>query len=113
MTTLSKRMPRNTGFVDERTMALPLDPDPLRPAPYDRADIAAFRALKDGRAEPYQQQLCLEWLVMACGTYETPWRPGLDGARSTDFAAGKQFIGHQIVKLINMPMKNDEQGEQG
>lgn len=108
------RKPRNTGFVRERTMALPLDRDPWLPAPYDKADIAAMKALREGRAEPYQQQLALEWIVYACGTYENPFRPGgTDGTRASDFAAGKQTIGQQIVKLINLPAADAEQGEQG
>jgi hypothetical protein len=110
----SKPRLKNSGFVEERTLALPLPVEPNTPPPYDKADVAAFRAFREGRAEPYQQQLVLEWLIYACGTYENPWRSGGDeGARSSDFAAGKQFIGQQIVKMINMPMKNEERGEQG
>ena len=107
---------KNTGFVEERTLALPLEEDPRLPAPYDKSDIAAFRAMREGRAEPYQQQLVLEWIVYAAGTYENPFRVGGEGgARATDFAAGKQWIGQQIVKMVNMPAlksKDSEQGEQ-
>lgn len=108
-----KRKATNTGFIEQRSRAFPLEPDPWLPAPYDKADVAAFRALREGRADPNQQQICLEWLIYACGTYENPFRPGLDGARATDFAAAKQSIGQQIIKLINLPAINEEQGEQG
>lgn len=104
---------RNSGFVKERSLALPLDRDAWMPAPYDNADIAAIKALAEGRAEPYQQQLALEWIVYISGTYENSFRPGVDGARNTDFAAGKQFVGQQVVKLVNMPTSDAEQGEQG
>lgn len=107
--------PENSGFLkDGRSINRPLNKDPLAPAPYDKADVAAFRALREGRAEPYQQTLVLDWLIYACGTYENPLRPGgPDGQRMTDVAAAKQWIGQQIVKLINLPMQTDEQGEQG
>lgn len=105
---------RNVGLVQQRSMAWPLDPDPTMPAPYDKSDLAALKALNEGRAEPYQQQLVLQWLVYACGTYENPYRPGgEDGRRATDFAAAKQMIGQQIVKLINLPAADADQGEQG
>lgn len=99
-----------SGYVEKRNLNAPLDPDPRAPPPYDKPDIAAFRAFREGRAEPYQQQLVLEWIIMAAGTYENPFR----GTREeTDFACGKQFVGQQIVKMLNMPIANDEQGEQG
>lgn len=107
------RRSRNTGFVEQRSLALPLDRNPQLPPPYDAADLAALKALREGRADGYQQQLALEWIIHACGTYETPYRAGPEGARDTEFACGKQFIGQQIVKLINLPMRNHEQGEQG
>lgn len=102
-----------SGFVEQRNLNVPLDENPLLPPPYDKADLAAFKAMREGRAEGYQQQLVLEWIIQAAGTYENPYRQGSDGARNTDFAAGKAFIGQQVVKLLNMPMKDEEQGEQG
>jgi hypothetical protein len=94
-------------------LAFPLEKEPWLPAPYDSSDIAALKALREGRAEPYQQQLALEWIVYICGTYENPFRPGADGSRASDYAAGKQSVGQQIVKLINLPAKDAAQGEQG
>lgn len=105
---------RNTGFTKERSWVLPLDEDPRLPAPYDNADLAAFKAMRDGQAQPYQQKLVLDWILYACGTYENAYRKGgADGARATDFASGKQWIGQQVVKLLNMPALAREQGEQG
>lgn len=114
--TSRRRLP-NTGFVEKRRLNIPLHSDPQAPAPYDKSDLAAFKALREGRADPHQQQLCLEWIIQACGTYEDPWRAGgPEGARATDLACGKRLIGIQVVKLINMPTigkENSEQGEQG
>lgn len=110
----SRSRMKNSGFIETRSLAFPLDPDPIAPPPYDKADLSAFKALREGRAEPYQQQLCLEWMVYICGTYETPYRSGADdAARATSFALAKQWVGQQIVKMVNMPMISDEQGEQG
>lgn len=92
---------------------MPLEREPWLPAPYDSSDVAAFKAMREGRAEPYQQALVLEWLLYVCGTYENPFRPGSDGERDTAFAAGKQWVGQQIVKMVNMPLAREEQGEQG
>lgn len=103
------------GYVEERSLAYPLHPDPHMPSPYDKRDLMALKALKAGHADETQQRRVLEWIVMAvCGTYENPYRPGGRSAeRASQFAAGKQFIGQQIVKLINMPLAGSEDSEQG
>lgn len=104
---------RNSGQVDKRSWGVPLEPQPNMPAPYDKADVAAIRAVAEGRAEPYQQRLAFDWLMYICGTYENPYRTGSDGARDTDFAAGKQWVGQQLAKVANLKAVNAEQGEQG
>lgn len=105
------------GHVAERSLALPLHFDPHMPAPYDVRDLGAMKALAAGHASDSQQKRVLEWLIQICQTYENPYRPGGRSAeRASQFACGKQFIGQQIVKLINMPMagaESSEQGEQG
>jgi hypothetical protein len=77
---------------------------PFQPAPYENADIYALQALANGTASEGQQQRALRWIIEPlCGTYDLPWRPGgLEGARLSDFAAGKQFCGQQIVKLLKL-----------
>ena len=83
----------------------------------DVRDLGAMKALAAGHASDSQQKRVLEWLIQICQTYENPYRPGGRSAeRASQFACGKQFIGQQIVKLINMPMagaESSEQGEQG
>jgi hypothetical protein len=102
-----------SGEVEKRDLAWPLPKEPFAPAAYDRSDVAAFKALSEGRADSYQQQLCLEWIMYASGAYANAFRPGADGARDTDFALGKAWVGQQIVKLINLPMRKSEDTEQG
>ena len=75
------------------------------PAPYVKADAAALQAMKRGEATPDQQVRAMEFIV---GTISDrngmSWRPGPDGARETDFAEGRRFVGNQIVKLTNIPL---------
>lgn len=72
-----------------------------RPVDYEDADIYAIRALAAGVANEGQQKRALEWIInKAAGTYDLSFRPGgAEGARETDFAEGRRFVGSQIVKL--------------
>jgi len=73
---------------------------PWVPPSYDDDDIRAIRALAAGVASEGQQRRALEWIITkACGYYDLSFRPGVEGARDTDFAEGKRFVGAQIVKL--------------
>ena len=93
---MSKPKPRPAGH------------DPWLPAAYDKYDVAALQALATGTANEHQQQRALKWIVeTACGTYDLPWQPGgPDGARATDFANGKRFVGLQVVKLTRLILPN-------
>jgi hypothetical protein len=80
-------------------------PKPWHPAPYSDADTLAIKALHEGNANEGQQRRALKWIIETlCGTYDQPFRPGEDGARETDFACAKMFVGQQIVKQIKLPM---------
>lgn len=73
------------------------------PAPYDDDDIRAMRALVAGNANEGQQRRALNWIInSAAGYYDLSFRPGIDGARATDFAEGKRFVGAQVVKLTKL-----------
>lgn len=74
------------------------------PAKYEDADIYAIRALAAGTANEGQQKRALDWIInRAAMTYDQPFRPGgAEGARETDFAAGRMFVGQQIVKLTKL-----------
>lgn len=73
-------------------------------APYEDADVYAIRALAAGNANEGQQRRALDWIINhAARTYDQPFRPGgAEGARDTDFAAGRMFVGQQIVKLTKL-----------
>lgn len=90
---------------------MPLPRDPWLPAPYDDADMAALKALRDGTAQPHQQQRALAWVVQACGTYGPSFIPGDE--RASAFAEGRRWIGLQIVKLINLKPRESEDSEHG
>ena len=47
------------------------------------------------------------------GKNENSFRSGVDGARMTDFALGKAWVGQQIAKLINMTSIAQPESEQG
>jgi hypothetical protein len=77
-------------------------PPPEKPADCDDATHAALKAIQTGTASAAQQQRALDWIIeKAAGTYDLPFRPGTDGARDTDFACGKMFVGQQIVRQLN------------
>lgn len=76
---------------------------PWMPAPYDDNDIRAIRALAAGNASEGQQRHALNWIInVASGYYDLSFRPGIDGARATDFAEGRRYVGAQVVKLTKI-----------
>lgn len=84
------------------------------PAPVPLWATMAIKALADGKADADQQQRGLRFIVEnLCGTYDWPYRPGADD-RETNVALGKQWVGQQIVKEVNINISklNREDGEQ-
>ncbi len=78
---------------------------PWMPVKYVKADAAALQAMKRGEATPDQQVRAMEFIVGKISDRNgMSFRPGPDGARETDFAEGKRFVGNQIVKLTNIPL---------
>lgn len=56
-----------------------------------------------GDATKDQQQRALKFVIESlAGTYEVSYRPGAEGARDTDFAEGRRFVGLQIVKMLKL-----------
>lgn len=105
--------PRRAGQVKKRDHTVALPSDPNAPVPFDLADAAALRALRDGTAEPHQQQRALGWILYACGDHDIPWRPGgPEGARATDFMNGRLFVAKMIRRLLAMPTSEQITGEQ-
>jgi hypothetical protein len=75
---------------------------PYRPPPYDLADVHAVRAVAAGTADADQQRRAVRWIVeKAAGKYDWAYRP--ESERDTCIALGRQFVGDQIVKLLNLP----------
>lgn len=76
------------------------------PPAYDDNDIYAIKALHAGVATEGQQQRALTYILQAlCAVSDWSFRPDdLGGTRATDIMLGRQFVGLQIWKLINMPM---------
>lgn len=76
---------------------------PNDPANYEIADVSAIQALMRGEADQLQQQRALRWIVEnAARTYDLTFFDGPGGDRASAFAAGKAFVGQQIVKLTKL-----------
>jgi hypothetical protein len=76
---------------------------PWSPTPYDDEDIRAIRALFAGNASDGQQRRAVSWIINgASGYYDLSFRPGIDGARATDFCEGRRFVGAQMIKLSKL-----------
>ena len=74
---------------------------PILPPPRSQETAWALKGLLAGEADSGQQGLALRWIInQLCATYDFPYRP--DSERDTNIALGKQFVGQQIVALINM-----------
>ena len=60
----------------------------------------AFKTLREGEASPEQQKLVLDFLIrIGCRTQDTDWFPD---ERISCFAAGRRYVGQQIVRFINL-----------
>lgn len=71
------------------------------PPSYTPREAYAVRATAKGEATDEQQRLAMDWIIKkACATYDWPWRPG--DQFETSVACGRQFVGQQIVKMINL-----------
>ena len=65
------------------------------------SDIAyAVRGLNAGEATPHQQALALRWIIEEVSKYsDLSFR---DNTKHQDFAEGKRYVGHQIIRVLNM-----------
>jgi hypothetical protein len=84
---------------------------PWLPSDYEPADAGALQALQRGDATPDQQKRALQFVIhVLCGTYDATYYPGADGVRDSDYAAGKRWVGLQIVKLLNLALSRLKSG---
>jgi hypothetical protein len=79
-------------------------PPAYLPPKWENRDVYALQCLSRGEAEPEQQKRALEWIINnACATYDWPWRPG--DQHETSVGCGRQFVGQQIIKLVNLNLE--------
>lgn len=75
---------------------------PWLPVPTSDRAAALLKAMQRGECPPDGQQWVLRWIIEeVCGTYDWAYRPGA-GDRDTNIALGRQFVGQQIVKHLNV-----------
>ena len=87
-------MPRKTKVLEEHA--------PWQRPEVDPADAAALQSLQKGAASAEQQKRALQCIIhKLCATYDFAYRPGPDGERDTILALGRQFVGQQIIALLN------------
>lgn len=77
--------------------------DPLI-VPFDKHDVYAIQALRDGKANEGQQKRALDLIIRnLAGTYDQSFRPGGPEAdRDTVFAEGRRFVGLKLVLMLNL-----------
>jgi hypothetical protein len=71
---------------------------------FDKHDVYAIQALRDGKANEGQQKRCLDLIIRnLSGTYDQSYRPGgPEAERATAFAEGRRFVGLKLVLMVNM-----------
>jgi len=76
------------------------DWDSILDNPTTVAVSAAFKSLEKGVASEAEQKLALDFLIrIGCRTYDTDWFPD---ERISCFAAGRRYVGQQVVRFINL-----------
>ena len=62
----------------------------------------AMQQMAEGTCTPAGQKRVLEYMIHnLCGTYDMEFRPGgEEGERASIFAAGKRFVGLQMVQML-------------
>lgn len=76
------------------------------PGVVNKADVIALKAVAAGEATPEQQKRAIEAIILqvACADELSFCPDHRGGARETDFAEGKRFVGFQLRKLIRVPL---------
>lgn len=86
---------------------------PYIPVDYSEKEVAFIQALYRGDATPDQQINALKWIInVVSGAYDLPY---YENDRDTAFACGRQFVGKQLIKMVNLiPSKvfGNKNGEQ-
>lgn len=89
-------------------MAKPPVGAPWAPAKYDDAVVYALKAIERGEPSPEQCVRALNWIIHdLCKTGDMSYRP--NSVRDSDFAEGKRFVGNQIIKMLKLNMRTDNE----
>ena len=70
------------------------------PAAFDEHDAVAIQALAAGKATAEQQRRALKWILE--GACALPIWAYCKDERETNLALGRQFVGQQIVGVMNV-----------
>lgn len=86
-----RKAPRNESRLEQAANA------------YELADASALKAVFAGTADPEQQKRAINWILkVPCSLGDWPYVVG--DADQTHVHLGRQFVGHQIMKLIQAPL---------
>lgn len=78
---------------------------PWKPAHWEIADATALRQVYAGTASPEMQKRAMAFILdTLCSIQDWPFRPGEAGERDTTLALGRQYVAHQILKLIKIDL---------
>lgn len=70
-------------------------------AKFTETEVLAVRALFAGVANDGQQKIALDWIMKeAARVPDLAYISGVDGRRDTDFALGRQYVGHLIREML-------------
>lgn len=73
---------------------------PYMPWDCSRPVVVATQCVAAGTATSEQQQIFMNWLINdGCKTYDMDWFPE---ERVSSFAAGRRFVGQQLVRQIKL-----------
>lgn len=98
-----------SGFQREgRPAFLILPPLPHIAAPYDRADIAAWKSLNMGTAAQHQQTRAFEHLALLTNFNGDPYVPG-DPVASA-YGMGKRRVFQQIMDIVRFVEASRQEG---
>lgn len=80
---------------------------------FDAGELAALQAVKEGRADQWQQRAAWRVIVekVAHVRRMSFTAGGLDGQRATDFMEGRRWVGGMLERATNMELPVDPRGE--
>ena len=86
---------------------------PWLPTPAKHYQQRALKALEVGEASGAQQRAALKFIVDELSNRYEAVAPHHfpDSVRDTDFAAGRAYVGKQIVALLNSPLIPEDDKE--